>query len=53
MTLIAAQPDLFGEPRLAGLSQAGAIVTPSEERTLIAGGERGRTVALPFPWLAG
>ena len=35
MTLIAAQPDLFGEPRLAGLSQAGAIVTPSEERALI------------------
>jgi DNA oxidative demethylase len=35
MTLIAAQPDLFGEPRLAGLSQAGAIVTPPEERALI------------------
>ncbi len=35
MTLIAAQPDLFGEPRLAGLSQAGAVVTPSEERALI------------------
>lgn len=37
MTLIAAEPDLFGEPRLAGLSQAGGIVTPSEERALIAG----------------
>jgi alkylated DNA repair protein (DNA oxidative demethylase) len=37
MNLIAAQPDLFGEPRLAGLSQAAAIVTPSEERALIAG----------------
>ena len=35
MTLIAAQPDLFGEPRLAGLSQAGAIVTPAEEHALI------------------
>jgi alkylated DNA repair protein (DNA oxidative demethylase) len=35
MTLIAAQPDLFGEPRLAGLSQAGAIVTPAGERALI------------------
>jgi alkylated DNA repair dioxygenase AlkB len=35
MTLIAVQPDLFGEPRLAGLSQAGAIVTPAEERALI------------------
>ena len=37
MTLIAAQPDLFGEPRLAGLSQAAAIVTPSEELALITG----------------
>ena len=35
MTLIAAQPDLFGEPRPAGLSQAGAIVTPAEEGALI------------------
>jgi DNA oxidative demethylase len=35
MTPIAAPPDLFGEPRLAGLSQAGAIVTPAEERALI------------------
>jgi alkylated DNA repair protein (DNA oxidative demethylase) len=35
MNLIAAQPDLFGEPRLAGLSQAGAIITPAEERALI------------------
>ena len=35
MTLIAAQPDLFGEPRLAGLSQADGIVTPSEEQMLI------------------
>jgi DNA oxidative demethylase len=35
MTLIAAQLDLFGEPRLAGLSQAAAIVTPVEERALI------------------
>jgi DNA oxidative demethylase len=35
MTLIAAQPDLFGEPRLAGLSQADAIVTPGEEQMLI------------------
>ena len=35
MTPIAAQPDLFGEPRLAGLSQAGAVVTPAEERALI------------------
>src|SRR5215469_9181867 len=35
MNLIAAQPDLFGEPRLAGLSQADAIVTPGEEQKLI------------------
>ena len=35
MNLIAAQPDLFGEPRLAGLSQADAIVTPDEEQMLI------------------
>ena len=35
-SLITAQPDLFGEPRLAGLSQADAIVTPPEERALIA-----------------
>jgi DNA oxidative demethylase len=36
MTLIAAQPDLFAEPSLSGLSQAGEIVTPDEEQTLIA-----------------
>jgi alkylated DNA repair protein (DNA oxidative demethylase) len=35
MDHIAAQPDLFGEPRLAGLSQADAIVSPDEEQTLI------------------
>jgi hypothetical protein len=35
MTLIPPQPDLFGEPRLAGLSQADAIVTPVEEQMLI------------------
>ncbi|HKM70336.1 MAG TPA: alpha-ketoglutarate-dependent dioxygenase AlkB [Stellaceae bacterium] len=35
MNLSAAQPDLFGEPRLAGLSQADAIVTPDEEQMLI------------------
>jgi len=35
MNLIAAQPDLFGEPGLAGLSQAGAFVTPDEEQMLI------------------
>jgi DNA oxidative demethylase len=35
MTPIAADLDLFGEPRLAGLSSAGAIVTPAEERALI------------------
>jgi DNA oxidative demethylase len=35
MNHIAAQPDLFGEPRLAGLSQADAIVSPDEEQTLI------------------
>jgi DNA oxidative demethylase len=32
----AAQPDLFGESHLAGLSRAGEIVTPGEEPTLIA-----------------
>ena len=36
MILIAVQPELFGEPGLAGLSQADAFVTPSEERMLIA-----------------
>jgi alkylated DNA repair dioxygenase AlkB len=36
MSLTAAQPDLFGEPGLAGLSQAGSIVTPAEEQVLIA-----------------
>jgi alkylated DNA repair protein (DNA oxidative demethylase) len=35
MNPIAAQPDLFDEPRLAGLSQADAIVTPREEQMLI------------------
>ena len=30
------QPDLFGEPSLAGLSQAGGFVTQDEERMLIA-----------------
>jgi DNA oxidative demethylase len=35
MTLIASQPDLFGEPGLPGLSQLGEIVAPDEERTLI------------------
>jgi alkylated DNA repair protein (DNA oxidative demethylase) len=35
MNLIAAQPDLFGQPRLAGLTQADAIVTPGEEQMLI------------------
>jgi len=33
---IPGQPDLFDEPRLAGLFQAGAFVTPDEEQTLIA-----------------
>ena len=36
MSLIASQPDLFDEPRPAGLSQAPAFVTPGEEQTLIA-----------------
>ena len=35
MTLVSAQPNLFGAPRLAGLSQADAIVTPGEEQMLI------------------
>jgi hypothetical protein len=35
MNVIAAQPDLFGNPGLAGLSQDGAIVTPGEEHMLI------------------
>jgi len=30
------QPDLFGEPSLAGLSQAGGFVAQDEERMLIA-----------------
>jgi alkylated DNA repair dioxygenase AlkB len=36
MSLIAREPDLFGAPGPAGLSQADAIVTPGEERMLIA-----------------
>src|SRR6201981_695123 len=36
MNLIAAQPDLFDEAGLAGLSRAEAFVTPSEEQMLIA-----------------
>jgi DNA oxidative demethylase len=36
MSVIVGQLDLFGERRLDGLSQADAIVTPDEERTLIA-----------------
>jgi DNA oxidative demethylase len=36
MTLIAAQPDLFGETGLAGLSQADGFVTPGEEQRLTA-----------------
>jgi DNA oxidative demethylase len=36
MNLPAAHPDLFRQPRLAGLSQADAIVTPVEEQMLIA-----------------
>jgi hypothetical protein len=35
MNLIAAQPDLFGDAGLAGLSQAGAFVTPDEEQMLV------------------
>ena len=37
MTPTAAQPDLFGKPRLAGRSLADSIVTSAEERTLIVG----------------
>ena len=36
MNLIPGQPDLLDEPRLDGLSQAGAFVTSGEERMLIA-----------------
>jgi alkylated DNA repair protein (DNA oxidative demethylase) len=36
MNLIPGQPDLFEEPGPAGLRQGGAIVTPGEERVLIA-----------------
>jgi alkylated DNA repair dioxygenase AlkB len=36
MTARAIQPDLFDDQRLAGLSQARAIVTPDEEQALIA-----------------
>jgi len=35
MNPIVAQPDLFGEPDLPGLSQSGEIVTPREEQMLI------------------
>ena len=36
MNRITGQPDLFDETRLAGLAQTDAIVTPGEERMLIA-----------------
>jgi alkylated DNA repair dioxygenase AlkB len=36
MSLVAAQPDLFAEPGLPGLSQAGAILAPDEEQVLTA-----------------
>ena len=36
MNLVTAQPDLFGDAGLAGLSQAGGFVTPREEQMLIA-----------------
>ena len=36
MNLVPAQPDLFDEPGLPGLSQAADIVTPAEEQSLIA-----------------
>jgi DNA oxidative demethylase len=36
MSLIAAQPDLFGQSGLPGLSQAGDFVTPDEELRLTA-----------------
>ena len=36
MSLVAVQPDLFGETGLPGLSQAGEFVTPGEEQNLIA-----------------
>ena len=36
MNRIASQPDLFDQPRLAGLSQADAFVTPGEEQMLVA-----------------
>jgi alkylated DNA repair dioxygenase AlkB len=36
MNLVPAQPDLFDEPGLPGLSQAANIVTPAEEQALIA-----------------
>jgi alkylated DNA repair protein (DNA oxidative demethylase) len=35
MALISAKSDLFGEPGLAGLTQADAIITPGEEQMLI------------------
>ena len=46
MNLIASQPDLFEEPRLAGLSQADAFVMPDEEQMLIASIDA--TEVLPF-----
>jgi hypothetical protein len=36
MSIVELQPDLFGEQRLADLSQASAFVTAGEERSLIA-----------------
>jgi hypothetical protein len=48
MNLIAAQPDLFGDAGLAGLSQASAFVTPGEERMLIASIDEAE-LSLPFP----
>jgi alkylated DNA repair protein (DNA oxidative demethylase) len=36
MSLSELQPDLFGKPLIAGLAQADGIVTPAEEKALIA-----------------
>jgi hypothetical protein len=53
MNPIPGQPDLFGEPRLDGLFQANAIVTPDEEQMLIASIDAVKLSPLPLSWLAG
>ena len=48
----AVQSDLFDKPRLEGLAQANGIITPSEERALVASIDRAELSPFRFQgWL--